>query len=281
MEYFCFTYKNQNDVKLQAETGNWFFITANNFGSFAKEDRDFQIGNKKVLMLTQKLSEIDGFSVYAGEDGNDLRGKKKFSRTILITRPGQLPYTPVTRKQYLLTFLQYMQDYYNANITKELKKPRRTDAEEKVVWQKGYDEIVQKNSTNEKAKELALSRYTHGYVTDKEEQQNNINRMESNYQQNTQPAKDFLANHTEEELAMPAILNTSYPKGDFKQFITEDKGKMMVQINENYFNSELPTYIPQFLVVDLTWGSHNVAVNFANQVEKNFDFSALQQMIDK
>jgi hypothetical protein len=42
MEYFCYSCQDKTDLKLAIETGNWFYIMANAFGSFIKEDRNFR-----------------------------------------------------------------------------------------------------------------------------------------------------------------------------------------------------------------------------------------------
>ena len=55
----------------------------------------------------------------------------------------------------------------------------------------------------------------------------------------------------------------------------------MVQVNDNYFNNKLPAYVPQFLVVYWHWNTEKPSMDFANHIENNFDFKALQAMLDK
>jgi hypothetical protein len=106
--------------------------------------------------------------------------------------------------------------------------------------------------------------------------------METNYQEQVGPAKKYLAAHSVEELNQPAILkSTGYLIGDYKEFVLESEGSMMVQVNEKYFNAKIPYYMPQFIVVDWTYGMHQAEMKYGTLVERNFDFQALQLMIDK
>ncbi len=280
MEYYCNSYQNKINLKLGDETGDWFFIRANSFGRFAMEDMDFSIENKQVYQLTAKMGELNSFQLYTGADGNELQGKKQFSRTILIARPGQMPYTPVSRKQYLLTFLKYREDAYQKDIAYELKRPVRSDAEEEIFRKKGY-ENAGTYAGDEKAKALAKSYYLQDYVTDKQSQQKSLKSWESAYQKDIQPAKDFLASQSEEELAKPALLKPGNHKNDFKKFLNENEGRMLVVVNDSYFNSKLPAFMPQFLVVYWMWGGNKAGVYFGTQVEKNLNLTTLQQLLDK
>jgi hypothetical protein len=206
---------------LSDETGTWFYVWANRPGWFASEDGEFKIESKQVYMLTPKMGEINGFQVYAGRDGDT---PNQFSRTILITRPGQSPFIPVTRKQFLQAFL--------------------------------------------KEKEADFQRQN-GAIP------------EDYYKKEIKTAQNYLTNSSEEELNMPAYHEGPTHSFDFKKFADENKGYMMVQVNESYFNKKLPTYMPQFLVAYWRWESNKSSLYLAEQIEKNFDFKALQQMLDK
>jgi len=203
------------------ETGTWFYVWVNRFGWFAREDGDFKIDNRQVYTLTPGMGELNGFQVYAGNDGNT---PNQYSRTILITRTGQLPYTPVSRKQYLQAFLKEKEANY----------------------------LRQKGSI-----------------------------PETYYQKEIKAAKEYIANNSDEELAKPAYHEGPNHSYDFKKFADENKGHMMIQVNESYFNSKLPAYIPQFFVAYWRWESSKPSLNYAAKIEKNFDFTALQQLLDK
>ncbi len=277
------TYYCNNHVKkmlLGTETGNWFYVWVNKFSWFAEKDDNFLVENKPVYLLTKKLGEQNGFTLYAGNNNGTSNTGTAFSKTILISRTDQLPYTPVSRKKYLLTLLKSKEDFQNRYTQSLLKNPVRTDVEEEV-YKKQQLERVANQEQNEQTKEKAKANFLRGYKTAKQRQQDDINKSNEVYQRDIKAAQDYLANTKEEELAKPAYMqNTSYASS-FLKFANENEGRMLVQLNNNYFNDKLPAHAPQFLVVYWSWNSEKPSLDFANHIENNFDFKALQAMLDK
>ena len=74
--------------------------------------------------------------------------------------------------------------------------------------------------------------------------------------------------------------NTSYASS-FIEFGNEKDGWMLAHTNEEYFNNKLPAHVPQFLVVYWHWNAEKASINFAQHIESNFDFKALQELLDK
>jgi hypothetical protein len=67
-------------------------------------------------------------------------------------------------------------------------------------------------------------------------------------------------------------------------FTTNDDafGKVLIKPNPGYFNSKLPRSSPQFFVVNITGNEKEpVAAKVINDLMKNFDFSALKNMLGK
>ena len=83
------------------------------------------------------------------------------------------------------------------------------------------------------------------------------------------------------ELQQPAIVDNNYVSF-FKKFTTEEKGgRMMVFINNDYFNLQLPRYAPQLIVLYWSWDKYSAGVNFNKAMEENFQVNKLKEMIDK
>ncbi len=83
------------------------------------------------------------------------------------------------------------------------------------------------------------------------------------------------------QMVQPAVID---PFHDFKQFSTLEKGgRMMVLLNNNYFNMQLPRYMPQLMVLRWRSESNNNAPSqfFKKQFEANFPIDKLKLMIDK
>ncbi len=266
---------------LGTEASSGFDVWINKFKWFAEKDDRFLVEEKPVYLLTKKLGELNGFPLYAGNDNSSPNTGTTFSKTILISRPGQLPYTPVSRKQYLLIFLQSKEDWQKIYVESLLKMPVRCDAEEEVYKNQQMERVVNANGQNETVREKAKANFLQGYTTAKQRQQADIARSEKAYQQDIKAATDYLALTTDEELAKPAYMkNTSYASS-FAAFAKENDGAMMVGVNSSYFNNKLPAHAPQFLVVYWRWNTEKPSLEFANNIEKNFNFKALQSMLDK
>ena len=276
--YYCNT--NYKKLLLGDETGTWFYVWANRFGWFAREYEKFPVENKPVYLLTKKTGELNGFPLYAGKDNVTSNTGTRFSKTILITRPGQLPYTPVSRKQYLIAFLKWKEDFEKKYVDATAKMVIWSDAEEEANKQKQLEKAMKSARPDEAYQERAKNNFLRNYVTAKQRKQNDITSIETHYQQDIKSAKDYLANASEEELIKPAYIGSGSYSIYFKNFATESEGNMMVQVNESYFNNKLPTYVPQFLVVYWQWDTKKASIDFANHID-NFNFKALKEMIDK
>ena len=276
--YYCNTYLKK--LLLGDETGTWFYVWANKFAWFAKEYEKFPVENKPAYLLTQKTGELNGFPLYAGNDNVTSNTGTRFSKTILIARQGQLPYTAVTHKQYLIAFLKWKEDFEKKYVDATTRTVIWSDAEEEADKQKQLEKAEKSARPNEADQERAKNNFLRNYVTAKQRKQNEITSIETQYQQDIKPAKDYLANTSEEELAKPAYIGSGSYSIYFKNFANESEGNMMVQVNESYFNNKLPAYVPQFLVVYWEWDAKKASIDFANHID-NFNFKALKEMIDK
>ena len=101
--WYCNTHSKK--LSLGTEAGTSFGIWVNKLKWFAEKDEKFVVEDKPVFMLLKKQGEMNGFPLY-GNDNSTSNTGKYFSKAILISRPGQLPFTPITRKQYLIAFLK-------------------------------------------------------------------------------------------------------------------------------------------------------------------------------
>ncbi len=276
--YYCNS--NVKKMLLGTETGNWFYVWVNKFSWFAEKDDNFLVENNPVYLLSKKIGELNGFPLYAGNDNGSSNTGTTFSKTILISRTSQLLYTPVSRKKYLLTLLKSKENFQNRYEQSLLKNPVRSDVEEEI-YKKQQLERVANQEQNEQTKEKAKANFLRGYKTAKQRQQEDLNRSREVYQRDIKTAQDYITNTSDDELEKPAYMqNTSYASS-FLKFANENEGRMLVQANSNYFNTKLPTHAPQFLVVYWSWNTEKPSLDFANHIENNFNFKALQAMLDK
>ena len=105
--------------------------------------------------------------------------------------------------------------------------------------------------------------------------------MKKQYEEDMRPARTLLADSLKPEMGQPAILDFDNLL-EFKEFSTEEKGgRQLVRVNPDYFNMTLPKYVPQLLIVHWSWDDRKPANEWRTRTEKNFDFNALKEMLDK
>lgn len=265
---------------LGTEASNSLNIWVNKFQWFATIQNDFFIESQPVYLLTKKMGNVNGFLLFAGNENGTSNTGASFSKTILISRPGQLPYTSVSRKKYLLTFLKNKAVAQKVVTEGILKRKLRNDVEEEAYKNQQLEKEINKPG-NELAKEKATTNFLRGYTTEKQRQQKDLEKTEEVYQKNIKAAADYLKNTAVDELEKPAFVqNTSYSYS-FIKFASESEGQMLVQVNNNYFNTRLPPYVPQFLIVYWNWNTEKPSVDFANHIENNLNLIALQALLDK
>ena len=92
---------------------------------------------------------------------------------------------------------------------------------------------------------------------------------------------DYIASHSAEHLAQPAVISR------FKDFIFLKKfydlsykdAVSLVYIDESYFNKKLPSHEPQFMVLYWRWENKPGGHYFRKQFEQNFPVEQLQKMV--
>ncbi len=275
--WYCNTHVKK--LLLGIEASNGFNIWINKFKWLVDKEENFTVDNNPVYLLNKREGELHGFPLFDNGSGTSNTGTF-FARTILISRAGQLPYIPVTKKQYLTTFLRNKEDLQKLQQDGYSKTPVRSDAEEEAFKQQQLNRVVNAEG-NEQAKEKARTNFLRGYTTQKQRKQADIERSEKAYQNDIKFARDYLTGRSESELAEPAYVKHTSFASSFKEFGNEDNSRLLVQVNKNYFNMKLAPHIPQFLIVHWAWNTEKPSLDFASQIENNFDFKTLQGMLDK
>jgi len=221
------------------ETGTWVTIIANEarfaIGKGTSADA-WMINGMPVTTLNP------GTRLFSGDGLKDAVQGRNY-RIVLIHRKGVLPYTPVTRRQYLERCILYTTKLFDDQINRTENLPVRS-LEEQV-----RDEQVQK-LTNLKAQEL--KKFT-----------------------------DELERTTQQGLLdTPAMIRVMYDSNLI--FDTDPLSANMVVIqNRDYIRTDLPKHVPQLFVISWEWGNWPPFENIAEIMEKDFPFEKLQAMIDK
>ena len=277
LAYFCNTYENK--IEPGGETGTWFYVWANHFNWFAEYIEYFTVQQQPVYLLTPQVGEINGYPLYKGIHNENSNTGIKYSRAIIITRDNQSPYIPVTKKQFLKAFLNYNEKRFVKTLDFEKNRTVKTDQEEEAAKKKYLETLDRVTPANKLSR--AKDNFLRNYITDKQRKEENIARLQKMHEEDMKPARYLLADSVKPELAEPAILDFNNLL-EFKGFSTlENGGRELVRLNPDYFDSKLPKYVPRFLIVYWRWNKNKPAENFKDQLEANFNFSALKEMIDK
>ena len=277
LAYFCNTHENK--IEPGEETGTWFYVWANHFNWFAEYIEYFTVQQQPVYLLTPQVEEINGYPLYKGIHNENSNTGIKYSRAIIITRDGQMPYIPVTWKQFLKAFLNYNEKRFVKTLDFEKNRTVKTDEEEDAAKKK-YLETLERVTPADKLTR-AKDNFLRNYVSDKQRKKETIAKLQKMHEEDMKPARYLLADSLKPELSQPAVLDFNNLL-EFKEFSTLEKGgRQLVRLNPEYFDSKLPKYIPQFLIVYWRWNKNKPGENFKDQLEANFNFSALKEMIDK
>ncbi|HSP18016.1 MAG TPA: hypothetical protein VLQ79_00765 [Myxococcaceae bacterium] len=98
--------QNLHQTQLDDETGTWVHVFVNHLGWFAEEQEAFQVDGRPAYLLTPRSGAFKGIPAYAGIHNKSSNTGQTFSRGILVTRPGESPLVPVTRRQLLEGFVR-------------------------------------------------------------------------------------------------------------------------------------------------------------------------------
>jgi hypothetical protein len=264
--WYCNT--NLHKLLLGIETGTWAYVFVNYFSWFMSnqyDKMDFTVNGLTVYRLPAKKGTWKGYPLYEASSHN-VRG------CIVLTRANQLPWKPISQKQYLQA-LRVRWDDQRTQIQKSYYKQdsayQRSVAHiNKSMHMSGADKEriladLQKSHDNNLKRRPADSTKLVGFWNNK------INIIDS-----------YLSQTDASTLQQPAIIKFS---SEFDgSFSTEDKrGIPLVTVNPSYFNKQLPSYVPQMMVLYWRWEESAPSKDFKKNFESNFPIEKLQSMIDQ
>jgi hypothetical protein len=249
--HFCST-TNPNEIwsGYPGETGTWFNLNTNSFNGFATEYfgnfDTLTIGGYPVHLRPPLKQSFDGYQIFYSK-GNVDNPDITPERLALVHRKGELPYIPVTRKQYLEKCIAHLPKSLDIFV-KGLEQMPATTAEDREARKQQLAELKKNN-------EAILSRYQ--------------NELEETTRQGL--------------LDTPAIIPLTIYNTDESSpiFTEEDKGFMIVRVNPGYLRKELPKHVPQFFVMFWKWNDWQPQADVGNLIEEKFPFKNLLEMIDK
>ena len=284
-DFSCYTEKLTRNYSAGGDPMAAITVTVNSFGAFLSgglADNDVLIDGQVIKSKETVQGSWKGYDLmWEGGPGRELHGY----RTVLIHRKGELPYTPVTRKQYLDRALIYVNKFYDNMIKGVDLSPVRSLEEQEALKKKTIEGYEKTYAGDPKKSKSAVDYYLMSYQTDQQRRDERINIIVKERNAELKNIQDELEKTTKEGLLdSPAIVTGV--SGIFNPgapvFSTEEEGgTMLVTENLKYLRKDLPSDVPQFIVLYWECGDSKPGKNLRKLFEENFEVEKLQAMIDK
>lgn len=269
LNYYC----DGNTVKTVHETGSYFEIAANHFESqiydTAQGDRLLMEGFNVMYDLPVLKDGYWFFKEINVPLGMGVTGKRTMW---LITYDGKLPYSYVTRKEFLEKRIKSL------TVQKEMAAAGFKDVLKNIEIEKSFKEKEFKDDAAKMSHYMKMD-----YLQMKARYEKLLAVNDSKFA----PAFTKIANQLrmpEDELRLPATVKDD-PNDHLSYLFTTDDdpfGKNLIKPNPAYFNKKLLKSSPQFFMVYVRANDKEpIAAKFMADVIKAVDFSLLKKMLGK
>jgi hypothetical protein len=286
--YYC---KDKNEISTGFPDEEWsncgltisanaldeLFASDGQLGFSIADDR-WRINDRPIRLKKPVTEKWKGYDILKSEGGAN--GKLISQKAVLLTRPGMLPYIPVTRKQFFDIAIPYITKFYDDEISDADKLPVRSIEEQDSIKNKKIEEYKTKYASNPGM----LKQYLATYTTDQQEVERKKNILLNAKNDDLKKLSDELEKTTKLGLPeSPAIINIGgLIANPLPVFATEEQGGfMLVTENPNYFRKDLPATVPQFFTINWFGNEAPWRMRFRKAIEDNFPIERLQAMIDK
>lgn len=240
-------------------------ITANDIAPLLGH---LEIGGHHFLTMDMTASVKNG-GLYFEQDGTEEGGSTKVRRWLITTGNDQLPYTPVTRKEYLQEARAEVTAIKNSIVADwKQRTPVRSAAIQEAEKKATIDQLNAQYSGVEL--QVRVRQFLHNYKTDEQYLQENTDKQTAGLDASLHLMEDLLAHSTPAELAQPAMV--SVPAADFSGFEDGRTDRMLVRVN--------PT--PQVFLVEWRYDTSDAgAAEMDRQLMEKFDGAALKTLLGK
>ncbi|MGB8193742.1 MAG: hypothetical protein WCF67_17555 [Chitinophagaceae bacterium] len=265
--YYYYNTAYKKIVKV-TETVTWAYAFINRVSWLFEEIKmNIDADGKPVSMwkFPVEKGEWNGYTLY------EPLAHGPEARAIVITKEGRLPWKPVTRLQYLQALRQKHEEEKQAT---NARVDKSAAAAEKQI------EAIKNNASFDQAtkdKMIALLRST----LDKQVPKTDADKQKFNafWDKEIKVIDDYINSNNEATLSQQAIVsNWRIFTGSFAP-VTDKYATKLVYIDPAYFNNDLPSYAPQFIVLYWRWNKNAPGHYFRKQMEENFPVEKLKAFI--
>lgn len=269
------------------ETNTWFSVGANGLGSVAVEvtgEAHMLIDGCPVFLRQPLKQKFDGYELFYFKD-NVFPDRSNVAWCVLVHCKGELPYTTITRKQYIDQCIPYLTKFYNDAIKEFENVPMRSLEEQEAEKNETIEKMKKDLAWDPPRMKAAIDVYLEGYKTEQQVRKEQLNNLKKD--------RDAVLKHYSNELEettknglleTPAIIPLGIYNASVNMpiFVEENAGSMAVIENIKYMRKDLPKYIPQLFTVGWSWDEFwKPQADVGKLTLEKFPFAQLQAMIDK
>jgi hypothetical protein len=281
---------NQHEIwrGYPGETNTWFVVGANGIGNVAApingNTKEMLIDGYPVHLREPLREKFDGYELFNCKP-NVFPGMRNDSWRILIHRKGELPYIPVTRKQYIDQAIIYLTQFYDDAINDFERAPMRSIEEQETEKNQAVEKMKKDFAWNPTAMKASIDNYLAGYKTEQDVRKEQVKNVVKDKEAVVKHYRDELEESTKQGLqTSPAIIPLVIYAAEAHEplFVEENIGYMVVIENPKYMRKDFPKYVPQILTVQMGFDEYwKPQADVSKMILEKFPFEKLQEMIDK
>lgn len=254
-------------------------VTVNDFSSLAGH---ITIDNKDYLTLPLAAgvrNQCPYFELHAGTSADNVHTPNR-NIWVVTTRPGMLPYTPITRKEYLEISIGWLGDT-KAQIIADVKQrtPVRSKEEQDAAKKRELDELSSRYSGAEL--KMRTQMVMDHYKSDEDYLKEHIDQATADVDSTISFIKGMLNSLSARTLSAPAIISPN--TREFEGFRDGDPGMvMLIRNNPNFNEPGAAPEKPRFFLV--SWNSEpgdDAAQAIGTQIAKDLDTRYFKTMLSK
>mgnify|MGYP001611254542 CR=1 FL=1 len=268
----CLFYKGKNEINPQIATGNWIYFRVNDFKDFAVK------GNSGDLILTGtdlRLNLSGDIRIEENKNGMtniyffNENNEQKFAGYYFSERKA-LPYRRISKSEFALSYRQYWLKKTDEEIKRlesvlatSNKTFTRVSSEKGTMTESEKQKFFQSLREGDQKTQQAIDQ-------NKAKRNDTIRFTDSILKANDSQSEAFITNFNE-IFNQPSEVRFGNGMG---------KGKFVYVANQNFYDSKLPKWQPQVVVVEHRQeGDSPAKVGFAKRFEDEFDFNVIRKMV--
>ena len=254
-------------------------VTVNDYSSLVGH---ITIDNKDYMTLPAASAVRNQCPYYEFHGGTTPENVHTPNRNswVVTARPDMLPYTPITRKEYLDISIGWLGDT-KAQIIADVKQrtPVRSKEEQEAAKKRDIDELSSRYSGAEL--QMRTQMYMDNYKSDEDYLKEHIDQATADVDSTISFVKGMLNRLSPATLSAPAVIapNTR----EFEGFRDGDPGMvMLIRNNPNFNEPGVAPEKPQFFLI--TWNSEpgdDAAQAIGAQIARSLDTHYLKTLLSK